>query len=149
MSHFKGSVHRPLSSFWYCESRHFAWSLAGNVWHSRLGTGLNSFIFRAEYRLCWKPIRLVSYIPWCSTKSVLGFLFLILYTADGIAIAQRHGFNVHTYAGDTQRYFHEKAVSCESQITVHFRNEHWMSAIRLMMNSNKTDFIWLGSRQQL
>jgi len=45
--------------------------------------------------------------------SVLGPLLFILYAADVIAIAQQHGFQVHSYADDTQLYFHDKAELCE------------------------------------
>ena len=85
--------------------------------------------------------------------SVLGPVLFILYAADVIAIAERHGFRVHSYADDTQLYFHDKAEACESRIS-RFSNcisdiESWMTSNRLKMNTDKTDFIWLGTRQQL
>jgi len=82
--------------------------------------------------------------------SVLGPLLFILCAADVIAIAQRHGFQVHSYADDTQFYFHDKAESCERRLP-RFTEciaaiESWMTANRLKMNTDKTDFIWLGSK---
>jgi len=40
--------------------------------------------------------------------SVLGLVLFLLYTADVTVIAQRHGFLAHSYADDTQLYFHDK-----------------------------------------
>ena len=37
---------------------------------------------------------------------VLGPLFFILYTADIIAVFEKHGFLVHLYADDSQIYVH-------------------------------------------
>jgi len=86
-------------------------------------------------------------------ESVLGPPLFILYAADVIAIAQRYGFQVHSYADDTQLYFHDKAESCERQLH-RFTEciaaiETWMIANRLKMNTDKTDFIWLASKHQL
>ena len=49
--------------------------------------------------------------------SVLGPLLFILYATDVIPLAQRHGFQVHSYADDTQLYFHDKAASCERRLS--------------------------------
>ena len=85
--------------------------------------------------------------------SVLGPVLFILYAADVIAIAERHGFRVHSYADDTQLYFHDKAAACEMRLPRFSRCineiESWMTSNRLKMNADKTDFIWLGTRQQL
>lgn len=85
--------------------------------------------------------------------SVLGPVLFILYAADVIAIAERNGFRVHSYADDTQLYFHDKAETCETRLP-HFSKcineiDKWMTSNRLKMNADKTDFIWLGTRQQL
>ena len=36
--------------------------------------------------------------------NVLGHILFLLYTADVLAIAARHGVDVHSYAGETQLY---------------------------------------------
>jgi len=85
--------------------------------------------------------------------SVLGPVLFLLYTADVIAIAQRHGFLVHSYADDTQIYFHDKASSVDTRLPrlkeCISEIDRWMSSNRLCLNADKTQFIWLGTRQQL
>ena len=85
--------------------------------------------------------------------SVLGPLLFVLYAADVMQIAREHGINVHAYADDMQTY-----VSCEAddQLSASARLldciaevERWMSSNRLKLNADKTEFIWLGTRQQL
>ena len=85
--------------------------------------------------------------------SVLGPLLFILYTADIPLIAGKHGLMVHCYADDGQLYVFDKAVHAQQLISrvgtcIEEINE-WMSSNRLKLNTDKTQFIWLGSRQQL
>ena len=71
-----------------------------------------------------------------------------------LTIAYRHGISAHSYADDTQIYQHTTAnvcvanvpniISCIGQI------KRWMTSNRrLKLNADKTDFILLGTRQQL
>ena len=81
--------------------------------------------------------------------SVLGPMLFLLYTADVALIAHRHHVAVHTYADDTQLYASCSATDaptsaaqllcCISDI------QDWMTANRLKLNADKTQFIWLGS----
>ena len=83
--------------------------------------------------------------------SVLGPLLFLLCSADVPLIANQLG--IHCYADDGQIYVFDKAAeavgminkvaSCIEEI------DRWMSSNRLKLNSEKTQFIWLGSRQQL
>ena len=85
--------------------------------------------------------------------SVLGPLLFLLYSADVPVIADLHGLGVHCYADDGQIYVFDKAgeadrmvakvSACIEQI------DSWMTTNRLKLNSEKTLFVWLGSRQQL
>jgi len=85
--------------------------------------------------------------------SVLGPVLFLLYCADVIAIAKRCGLEVHSYADDTQLYFHsdpaavdskmQQLVACVDVIS------QWMDANRLKLNKDKTQFIWLGTPHQL
>ena len=85
--------------------------------------------------------------------SVLGPLLFLLYTADIPVIASDHGLGVHCYADDGQLYVSERpgnAGSVISKVTVCIAEiDNWMSSNRLKLNSEKTQFIWLGSCQQL
>ena len=85
--------------------------------------------------------------------SVLGPLLFLLYTADVADIAANLGVRVHSYADDTQLYFDcaasseqaaiDRLVECINSI------EAWMRSNRLKLNADKTQFMWLGSRQQI
>ena len=60
---------------------------------------------------------------------------------------------IHVYADDTQIYVScaasdrqpvaTRLLACVSEI------ESWMSSNRLKLNASKTEFIWIGTRQQL
>ena len=85
--------------------------------------------------------------------SVLGPLLFLLYTADVSAIASSMDICVHSYADDIQLYIHSLAVG-ETEATDRLarcivRIERWMAANRLCLNTDKTQVMWLGSRQQL
>ena len=85
--------------------------------------------------------------------SVLGPLFFLLYTADIQHIAEEFGLGVHCYADDGQLYFYEKASALPSVLskvaTCITEIDRWMNSNRLKLNSDKTQFIWLGSRHEL
>ena len=85
--------------------------------------------------------------------SVLGPLLFLLYTADIPVIASKHGLGIHCYADDGQLYVFGKA-NCADQLVLKVTTcigvvDAWMSSNRLKLNSDKTQFIWLGSQQQL
>ena len=83
--------------------------------------------------------------------SVLGPVLFLLYMADVITIARRHDIGVHSCADDTELYQHSvtrmcvasipRLVSCIDNIN------RWMSSNQLKLNSDKIDFILLGTRQ--
>ena len=85
--------------------------------------------------------------------SVLGPLLFLLYTANIPVIASEHSLGIHCYADDGQLYVFGKAGDADQ----HVRKvtacigviDAWLSSNRLKLNSDKTQFIWLGSRQQL
>ena len=85
--------------------------------------------------------------------SVLGPLLFLLYTADIPAIASEHGLRIHCYADNGQLYVFGKA-NYANQLVLKVTAcigvvDAWMSSNRLKLNSDKTQFIWLGSQQQL
>ena len=85
--------------------------------------------------------------------SVLGPLLFILYTSDVISIATSHGVVAHSYADDSQLYLHcpstDQSTAASRLAECIESVERWMRSNRLKLNSEKTQFMWLGSRQQL
>ena len=94
--------------------------------------------------------RITSGVP---QGSVLGPLLFLLYTADVPLIASEFGLGVHCYADDGQLYRSGSAESSGMSVTVVVdciaKMDRWMSSNRLKLNMDKTQFIWLGSHQQL
>ena len=85
--------------------------------------------------------------------SVLGPLLFLLYTAELFDVIASSGLTGHSYADDTHVYIIAPAAST-STITQMFvecveRVDAWMSSNRLSMNADKTQMVWLGTRQQL
>ena len=84
--------------------------------------------------------------------SVSGPILFNLYTADVIRIAQSFGVSVHSYADDLQLNVHcraEDSVAAVMRVTVCIEAiDKWFGSNRLKMNPEKTQLIWLGSRQQ-
>ena len=65
----------------------------------------------------------------------------------------RHCLGVHSYADDSQLYFHadisvaddkvKQLLVCVEEIS------HWMNGNRLKINKDKTQFVWLGTLQSV
>ena len=85
--------------------------------------------------------------------SVSGPLLFILYTSDVISIAASLGVGAHSYADDSQLYLHclatDQSTAALRLAECIVRVEGWMKSNRLKLNSDKTQFLWLGSGQQL
>jgi len=77
--------------------------------------------------------------------SVLGPLLFVLYSADVISIAAKHGVCIHTYADDLQTYIScaasNQTTATSRLLTCVFDIDRWMSCNRLKMNAGKTEFI--------
>ena len=85
--------------------------------------------------------------------SVLGPVLFIMYSADAIAIASRHGFNIHAYADDLQIYDYAEQNLASSLVTRMSACvadiKEWMASNRLRLNPSKTEIIWLASARRL
>ena len=74
----------------------------------------------------------------------------ILYSADLVDIAEKHGVTIHSFVDDTQLYLHcgrdetvQTTVRLEQCIT---DIDHWMSANRLKLNADKPELLWVGTK---
>ena len=83
--------------------------------------------------------------------SVLGPLLFVLYVADLVNVVEKHGLRLYTYADDLQLTLHfrrdELAASIERLERCIEDVDQWMSANRLMLNVDKTEWLLVGSRR--
>jgi hypothetical protein len=114
-----------------------------------------SFIHERKQTVCSAGQHSASSIVTCGVPqgSVLGPILFLMYTADVLEIARRHGVGAHSYADDTQLYLHTKAEDCAATLarlmSCIAELSNWMSSNRLKLNTDKTQFTCLGTRQQL
>jgi len=85
--------------------------------------------------------------------SVIGPILFILYVVEVFGIIASYGLDCHSYADDTQVYISVPATVADDAATrvteciTHL--DRWMTLNRLKLNADKTQLIWLGTRQQL
>ena len=88
--------------------------------------------------------------------SCLGRILFIMYTSQLFHLVNKHLPTAHGYADDTKLYLSFRPTSTVSQeqaiqVMEDCINDlhNWMIHHRLMMNDSKTEFLIIGSRQQL
>ena len=83
----------------------------------------------------------------------MGPILFLLYTAELFDVIAECGLKGHTYANDTQVYVstpatdHVDAINRLAACIERIRD--WMADNHLKLNEEKTQIIWLGTRQQL
>ena len=122
------------------------------------GTALEwiaSFLFCRSQQVYYKgrlsvKLRLLFGLPqW----SVLGPLLFLLYTAELFDVIAQCGCTGHANPDDTQVFIstpaanHSDATDRLTKCITRIRD--WMACNRLKLNEEKTQIIWLGTRQQL
>src|SRR5688572_26326054 len=86
----------------------------------------------------------------CAGPSSLIILFVLLILVLSWSLAEPCSVLNQSYAGDLQAFVHCPASAAITEARAMNRAmEAWMSSNRLRLNSSKTQFIWLSTRQQL
>ena len=105
-------------------------------------------IITGETRTGWVQVKLG--VP---QGSVLGPLLFILYTADISSLFPLTNSSGHLFADDVQAYVHgspaSQTILVQNIDSLSNRLHSWMASNRLSLNPSKTQYIWLGTRQQL
>ena len=116
---------------------------------------IRSFLSDRTQQVQFQNIRSATAHLICSVpqNSVLGPLLFVLYTAELFSIIEGQGLKAHLYADDSQIYLSvpatealpavDRLVQCMESV------EQWMGSNRLRLNVDKTQLIWIGTRQQL
>ena len=132
------------------ERLHVSFGFSGSVI-----TWLSSFLDQRTQQIIFNDMTsdIVTIASGVPQGSVLGPLLFLLYTADVPVIASSHNLGIHCYADDGQLYVYNKASGADSlvsRVTACIADiDLWMFSNRLKLNSDKTQFIWLGTWQQL
>ena len=89
--------------------------------------------------------------------SCLGPLLYVIYASKLFNIVERHLPDAHCYAGDPQLYLSFRPVDGLSSLTDAIQEmerciediRNWMVSDRLLLNDEKTEFLLIGTHQQL
>ena len=83
----------------------------------------------------------------------IGPMLFLLYTAELFDVITECGCTSHAYANDTQVYVstpaEDRSDAVDRLTSCIIRVRDWMARNRLKLNEDKTQVIWLGTRQQL
>ena len=116
---------------------------------------MDEVIYCRSYSNCdGRPVKIVdgqAQLSYSPRISVLLPLLFVLYTKDISAIIRRHGLWHHWYPDYTQVYFDCKPEEVNS-LTLQFSACiddlcGWMRSNRLKLNADKTEWVWVTTRQ--
>ena len=119
---------------------------------------LASYLSNRSHRVSFDDTLSESHQLSCGVPqgSCLGQLLFTVYASKLFDVIKGHLPHVHAYADDTQLYLSFKADSAPSQSNAVASMERcikdirsWMVTDRLKLNDKKTEFILIGTRQQL
>ena len=119
---------------------------------------LASYLSNSSHRVSFEGTLSESHQLSCSVPqgSCLGPLLFTVYASKLFDVIKGHLPHVHAYADDTQLYLSFKADSASSQNNAVASMgrcikdiRSWMVTDRLKLNDKKTEFILIGTRQQL
>ena len=135
--------------YYMCRSWYPAVTTGADVWHWGFGNRGPDAASGIPWSAVWHPevgFRLPTrFRAWSTTIPALHGRLLDIIKDQGIkAHSYADGKQVHvsTGAADVETAVH-RFVSCTERI------ESWICSNRLKMNADKTQVIWIGSRQQL
>src|SRR6218665_1344173 len=120
------------------------------AWISSYLSERNSSVLFHSSRSRWHPT------PFGLPQgSVLGPLLYILFTADIGPLLSSCSLASHSYANDVQAYMYRHFLASQAHSAIRIVSHvtdtlnAWMSSNRLLLNHQKSQYIWFGTGQQL
>ena len=147
---------QSVSCLWYYRSYYFTPSFGYLVWHHRYSSQwFRSYLLSRTSIVAASGFKSSSFSASCGVPqgSVLGPLLYIMYTTPLSSFISNSPVSHHLYADDTQLYLSFSSLSFTSNIaqlqSVIAQVSSWMSSNLLSLNPNKTEFLVIGTPQQL
>ena len=107
----------------------------------------------ADSQFLWQFLINFTCNMWCTSRECSRSCAFLAVQSDVLASVRRHDIGAHSYADNTQLYHQAPADLCAASasavVSCIGELDRWMCSNWLKLNTDKTDFILLWTRQQI